>query len=139
MSEIPKILTEAYEATDFQVLEPTEFTLNIGRFSDELKLLYSITNTSCAGFLTAWNPYSVETSDHENEDANLALMKKIVSIGLVPKKGLGKDPFGEWRVEESVFVLGLDFDTTNALGREFQQNAAVWAGPDAVPQLLLLR
>ena len=118
MSEIPKILTEAYEATDFQVLEPTEFTLNIGRFSDEL---------------------SVETSDHENEDANLALMKKIVSIGLVPKKGLGKDPSGEWRGEESVFVLGLDFDTTNALGREFQQNAAVWAGPDAVPQLLLLR
>jgi hypothetical protein len=26
-----------------------------------------------------------------------------------------------------------------ALGREFRQNAIVWAGPDAIPRLILLR
>jgi hypothetical protein len=36
-------------------------------------------------------------------------------------------------------VLGLDLDTSCALGREFHQNAIVWAGEDAVPSLILLR
>ena len=54
-------------------------------------------------------------------------------------KALGVDTAGEWPGEESVFVPGLDLERAKSLGVEFGQNAIVWAGPDAVPQLVLLR
>ncbi len=35
--------------------------------------------------------------------------------------------------------LGLPLEEARALGNEFEQNAIVWSGPDAVPKLILLR
>jgi len=34
---------------------------------------------------------------------------------------------------------GLDLERTKSLGNEFAQNAVLWIGDDAVPQLILLR
>ena len=53
--------------------------------------------------------------------------------------GAGRDLAGTWPEESSFVVLGLDLDAARALGREFSQNAIVWAGNDAVPRLVLLR
>jgi hypothetical protein len=54
-------------------------------------------------------------------------------------EGAGYDPRGTWPEEKSFLVLGLDLETSRALGREFNQNAIVWAGTDAIPRLVLLR
>ena len=67
MTEIPHELILAYEATDFRVLEPQAFTLRVGQHSAELKSLYVELNVKCAGYLTAWNPFSKEASELENE------------------------------------------------------------------------
>ncbi|SHL69343.1 Protein of unknown function [Nitrosospira sp. Nsp11] len=54
-------------------------------------------------------------------------------------EGEGFDPCGKWPAEKSFLALGLDLKESSALGKEFGQNAIVWAGADAIPRLILLR
>jgi hypothetical protein len=139
MTEIPSDLIMAYETTDFRVLEPREFTLRVGQHSTELHELYAELGVTCAGYLTAWNPFSQEASELENEYAQRQLLRQLSLEGFPALNALGIDPSGDWPGEESVFVPGLSLDRAKLLGSEFGQNAIVWAGSDAVPQLVLLR
>lgn len=139
MTEIPHEMVQAYKMTDFRVLEPQEFTLRVGHHSAELQALYIELGIMCAGYLTAWNPYSEEASEVDNENAQRQLLRKLSLEGFPVLKALGIDPSGDWPSEESVFVPGISLDRAKLLGSEFGQNAIVWAGPDAVPQLILLR
>ena len=139
MTEIPHELILAYEATDFRVLEPQTFTLRVGQHSAELQSLYVDMGVTCAGYLTAWNPFSREASELENEYAQRQLLRQLSLEGFPALNALGIDPSGDWPGEESVFVPGLSLDRAKLLGSEFGQNAIVWAGTDAVPQLVLLR
>lgn len=141
MTEIPIDLIMAYEETDFRVLEPQAFTLRVGQHSAELQSLYVELGVKCAGYLTAWNPFSKEASEleNENENAQRQLLRQLSLEGFPALNALGIDPSGDWPGEESVFVPGLSLDRAKLLGSEFGQNAIVWAGPDAVPQLVLLR
>ena len=137
MTEIPSDLIMAYKTTDFRVLEPREFTLRVGQHSTELHELYAELGVTCAGYLTAWNPFSKEAS--ENEYAQRQLLRQLSLEGFPALNALGIDPSGDWPGEESVFVPGLSLERAKLLGSEFGQNAIVWAGSDAVPQLVLLR
>jgi hypothetical protein len=139
MTEIPSDLIMAYETTDFRVLAPREFTLSVGQRSAELHALYVELGLTCAGYLTAWNPFSKEASELENENAQRQLLRQLSLEGFPALNALGIDPSGDWPGEESVFVPGLSLDRAKLLGSEFGQNAIVWAGPDAVPQLVVLR
>ena len=139
MTNIPSDLIEAYRATHFKVLEPRPITLRVDHHSAELAELFKEMGVSSAGYLTAWNPYSAETSAADNEAAQLSLIRNLSLEGYPTLKALGVDPAGEWPGEESVFVPGLDLERAKSLGVEFGQNAILWAGSDAVPQLVLLR
>lgn len=139
MTEIPDELIFAYEKTDFRVLEPQAFTLRVGQHSAELRSLYVELGVKGAGYLTAWNPFSKEAWELENENAHRQLLRQLSLEGFPALNALSIDTFGDWPSEESVFVPGLNLDRAKLLGSEFGQNAIVWAGPDAVPQLVLLR
>ena len=139
MTNIPSDLVEAYSATHFTVLEPRPLTLRVRHHSAELAELFNEMDVSSAGYLTAWNPYSAETSAADNAAAQLSLIRRLSLEGYPTLKALGVDPADEWPGEESVFVPGLDLERAKSLGVEFGQNALVWAGPDAVPHLVLLR
>ena len=139
MTNIPSDLIEAYRATLFTVLEPRPLTLRVDHHSAELAELFKEMGVSSAGYLTAWNPYSDETSAAGNEAAQLSLIRSLSLEGYPTLKALGVDPAGEWPGEESVFVPALDVERAKSLGVEFGQNAIVWAGSDAVPKLVLLR
>ena len=139
MTEIPRDLTMAYETTDFRVLEPREFTLRVGKHSTELQSLHVELGVKCAGYLTAWNPFSSEASELENENAQRQLFRKLLLEGFPVLKALGVNPSNDWPGEESVFVPGLDLERAISLGNEFGQNAIVWVGHDAIPQLVPLR
>ena len=132
-------LLKAYENTDFCVLEPNKFTLRIGSKSPDLAKMYMEMGVHSAGFLTAWNPHSAEASAEDNANAQRSLFRFLSSEGCPTLKAFGVDPSGEWPGEESVLVPGLDLERAKSLGVEFGQNAIVWAGSDAVPQLVLLR
>lgn len=139
MTEIPHELILAYTTTDFRVLEPQAFTLRVGQHSADLQSLYVELGVTCAGYLTAWNPFSEEASEVDNENAQRQLLRQLSIEGFLALNALDLDPSGDWPGEESVFVPGLSLDRAKLLGSEFGQNAIVWAGSDAVPQLVLLR
>lgn len=76
-----------------------------------------------------------------NQEASAHLFGRLHSL-MGPGRiieGEGLDSSGKWPAEKSFLALGLDLETSSALGREFGQNAIVWAGVDAIPRLILLR
>lgn len=79
----------------------------------------------------------------EANDAVCAQLRdELISRAAHPEqiiKGESHDPSGAWPEEKSFLALGLDLETSQVLGREFGQNAIVWAGADAIPRLILLR
>ena len=56
---------------------------------------------------------------------------------LLPAKGPTRRANG--LREPSIFAVGLPLEDARRLGDAFGQDAIVWVGSDAVPQLVLLR
>ena len=69
----------------------------------------------------------------------LAELADLVAEGRVCLAGQGRHPDGGWPPEPSLLVLGLDRVAASELGRRWDQNAVVWVGEDATPELVLLR
>jgi hypothetical protein len=130
----------AYRATHYQVGKGTEtFTLRIDAKSDSLPRLYKMTGQSCGLFITAFNPYGRAQSAETNEAANSQLGHYLRTITPHIIEGAGSDPTEAWSEEMSFFALGIGDDAAQRIGTRFNQDAVVWAGPDAIPRLLLLR
>ncbi len=129
----------AYRETEYRVLGPTPFTLRNGEHSAPLAEMHAACQASSSAFITACNPHSVLLSEVENAQAQTALAHELAQAGLACLPGIGADPTGDWPVEPSFLVLGITQDAAEALARRFNQNAILWSGPDAVPQLVLLR
>src|SRR5260370_32254354 len=139
-SQIPKGLIEEYQATEYRIGEsPEGFTLRIDRRSDALARLLSNSDRACALFITAYNPFSQPQCEEENKLANRFLVEDLVRQAGSVTAGIGINPVGQWPGEPGYLALGLDRETSYALGRKYRQNAGVWAAADGVPQLLLLR
>ncbi len=132
-------LVAAYRTTDYRVdLEGGTFTLRVGEYSPELARLLATTTLSSAGFITAYNPYSIARNDAENRAAHASLRDSCAAMGLRIIDGVGVGRTGDWPGEASLLVLGLDLAAAQRLGEDFGQNAIIWVGSDAVPQLILL-
>lgn len=132
-------LISAYEVTNFHVKTQPAFILNIGKVSEELKVLFKQNNVFSAAFITAWNPYSKSLSDKDNQDRNELLKAELGHRSLKFIDGFGQDPAGQWASEDSFLILGIGLEAAKKLGNQFEQNAIVWLDEDAVPKLILLR
>ena len=130
---------QAYLETAYHVHAQPTFALHIGEHSAALALLHNTHGVDCSAFITAWNPYSEATDAQENAQHQQALVRSIQGMNLQALPGLGQHPSSQWPGEESFLLSGLDLPRARALGEQFGQNAIVWAGPDAVPNLVLLR
>lgn len=139
MSAISQSLQDAYRATEYRVLAPDAFTLRIGTKSDALLDLYRYSGAREAAFLTAWNPFSVDASEEQNRSAQALLVERLAKIGATALPGLGIDPASGHPGEESVLALGVPRDVAIRIAQDFQQNALVWIGPEAIPELILLQ
>jgi hypothetical protein len=53
--------------------------------------------------------------------------------------GEGKCGDGDWDGEESFLIFGISENQASEIGKKFEQNAIVWCGKDAIPQLVLLK
>lgn len=145
-SEISPDLIAAYRATRYQITTEAGFgggvvVLRIDAYSEPLSRLFTASGHRCAAFITACNPFSMPQSHADNLSACAHLrdrLERLTQAGSI-LEGKGCDPSDAWPAEKSYFVLGLDLETSRALGREFGQNAIVWTGPDAIPRLILLR
>jgi len=133
----PATLT-AYRQTEYRVLGSMPMTLLVGVKCTELAVLHARYQTDCSAFITACNPLGERQADAVNARHEQALLQEIARLGRVAIPGMGQHPTGTWPGEASYLVPGLGRAAAQELGRKFRQNAIIWAGSDAVPQLLLI-
>jgi len=132
-------LVQAYLETDYCVRVADGLVLRCGEYSSALAATHRRLGVESSAFVTAWNPYSRLHDDDRNALAQAALARALGLRGLRYLQGVGQHPGSTWPGEESFLVLGIDRDAACALAAEYQQNAFVWCGPSAVPELVLLR
>lgn len=142
-SEISEDLIAAYRSTNYQAgTGEGGITLRVDQYSKPLSRLFAQSGHRCAAFITACNPFGALENLETNIKACADLRGRLDSYVARPDQiveGMGIDSSGTWPPEKSFLVLGLDLETSRTLGKEFGQNAVVWAGADAIPQLILLR
>ena len=138
-TEISEEKIKAYEDTNYRADSgDAALVLRIGQHSPELALLYKQNGCDCAVFITAFNPWGRKQDESANNDAHARLGKQLRADSQQVVEGVGADPTEKWK-EKSYLAFGIDVDAARELGRSFQQDAVVWIGKDAIPQLLLLR
>ena len=138
MSPIPHATITTYLKTDYWVFGVHPFVLRIKQASEPLVKLYQQHRTDCAAFITACNPFSSKLDDAANASRQAELVKELTQRSLNFIEGEGRHPSDDW-TEPSFLVLGLSLDEAKDLGVRFEQNALVWCGADATPELVLLR
>jgi hypothetical protein len=130
----------AYLATDYRLGHTDQdIVLNIGQRSERLAVLFADKGVNCGAFLTAYNPRGTRQSDKANDQARSQLAARLQELGLHGIEGSGSEEGTEWPAEKSYFALGLALEPAKAIGIHFDQDAIVWVGSDAEPQLILLR
>jgi hypothetical protein len=141
---IPSATLQAYRETDYKVhaddaLGSAAFTLKIDVACDKLMKVFAHHKVDCSAYLTACNPFSELCDESGNAARQEELSAEIKKRGLCCFAGIGQHPSNQWPGEDSVLVLGLSLEDAKSLGSKYEQNAIVWCGADAVPQLILLR
>ena len=136
---LPQSLISAYRATRYRVFTRPDFELAVGQRSNALADLYRPHAVNSAAFLTAWNPEGNLQNEAANREAFKGLQERVAPHAVRVIAGFGEDPAEVWAGEESLLALGLGREAACEIGAEFRQNAIVWAGADAVPELILLR
>jgi hypothetical protein len=139
MSSIPETTQQAYRETHFRVYGGTPMTLEVGQHNKELAHLYGLERVQSCAFITSCNPYSQPCDDAANAARQAILASELEADGLVFIDGMGQHPSNERPGEASYLVLDLSLENAKACGTKHEQNAIVWCGADAVPQLVLLR
>ena len=131
-------LIKAYQSAEYHVMSAKPFILELGKRSEGLADLAKQFKVVCVTFITAHNPCSKVLSDKENAKRNDQLKQGLDKLGLTIVIGFGQDPEMTRKKEDGFVVFGLGLDAAKELGVKYQQNAIVWCGADAVPQLVLL-
>ena len=130
----------AYFATDYRLGGGAdEIVLKIGKRSHQLAALFASHGVTCGAFLTAYNPQGRLQTNAANDLGHAELEYLLKSKGLTAIEGAGSEEGSVWPAERSWFALGQDLTSAKELGVHFSQDAIVWVGPDAIPQLILLR
>ena len=134
----------AYLATDYRLGHTAQdIVLTIGKRSDRLAAMFAAKGVNCGAFLTAYNPRGTLQPEAANHLAHAQLATQLAQLGHEVVAGSGSAAGGdrgpEWAAEESYFALGMALETAKAMGTHFDQDAIVWVGADAEPQLVLLR
>ncbi len=130
---------QAYRETAYRVSGEPPLELRINEYNKSLASLYKVNRANCCCYITACNPLGQIISDASNADRQSVLAADLESRGLIFFKGIGEHPSGKPLGEPSFLVLGIALEAAKSLGNKYEQNAIVWCGSDAVPQLILLR
>ncbi len=139
MSSLDPALLQAYRETRYEVSADPPVILSIGAASAPLRALHQRFGVECSAFVSACNPFSRPVDAACNAARHAALRRELTAAGWAYLEGFGRHPANDWPAEASLLVLGLALQASRRLGQHHQQNALVWCGADAVPQLVLLR
>lgn len=88
--------------------------------------------------ITPCNPASVALCAHENEARLEHFRQQLVSLGYRWLPSLNRDPDSAWPDEAGALVLDISLPAAQALGREYDQYAIVFAQNHKAPRLIWL-
>ena len=138
-SIIDAVTVQAFRETEYRVHGDEPFTLRVGETCSALAAAHKRHRVDCSAYITACNPFSQILDDEANAERHAALGREISQRSLASIEGIGQHPSNQWPGEASYLIFGLTLEAAKTLGTRLEQNAIVWAGADAVPQLILLR
>ena len=138
-STIDPSTIQAFLDTDYRVHSDAPVTLNTGVANPMLAALHKAYGVESSAYVTACNPFSQAFDESVNADRQSALACELQQLNLTYIQGIGQHPTNNWPGERSFLVLNLSREAAMALGIRHEQNAIVWCGLDAVPELILLR
>lgn len=131
---------EAYVRARYVVrLSDQQAELPLGRPAPGLKALMAERDILTAAFITAWNPASEPLPEDVNRAAQARLEAELEALGLVWLAAEGRDPDGGWPAEDSLVVLGIEFQAACDLADAFGQNAILFCGSDAAMRLVFCK
>lgn len=138
-STIDASTLQAYLETKYGVQGDEPFTLKVDELCPPLAAAHKRHRVDCSAYITACNPFSQILDDAANAARHAALGQELGRRSLANIEGVGKHPSNQWPGEASYLIFGLTLEAAKTLGTRMEQNAIVWSGADAVPQLILLR
>lgn len=138
-STLDAATVQAYRDTEYRVHGDAPFTLRVGEASAALSAAHQRHRVDCSAYLTACNPASRALDDAANAQRHAALGRELDQRSLASLPGVGSHPSNERPGEASYLAFGLSLQAARTLGTRLEQDAIVWIGADAVPQLILLR
>ncbi|MCV2422733.1 DUF3293 domain-containing protein [Paucibacter sp. DJ4R-1] len=138
-SSIDGGLVQAYRETDFRVHGDDPFTLNVDEACPALAAAHKRYGVNCSAYITAWNPLGIDQEIGVNTQRNMDLAAELRTRSLASFEGIGQHPSNQQPGEESYLIFGLTLEAAKTLGTKWEQNAIIWSGADAVPQLIMLR
>lgn len=136
---IDALTIQAYRETEYRVYGDTPACLRVDSQCPELAAIHQAYQTDCSLFITAFNPFSEIFDEAVNVARQLDLANELKQRSLIFIDGIGQHSSNQWPGEPSFLVLGLKLEAAKTLGVKYGQNAIIWIGSDAVPQLILLR
>jgi hypothetical protein len=130
-------LDAAYRATTYAVAMPdgTTLALRIGTHSAPLDRLLAATGHDHWAVVTACNPRSRRLDDVENAERTSRLAGIVRDRGLDALAAEGRGDGGDWPLEPSLLVLGVEETRAIELGRMFDQHAIVVGSRGSPPRL----
>lgn len=130
----------AYRAALYRVQSSGgTITLRIGVRAPQLHSIFNAAGAKCGVVITAFNPLGRQLNHAANLYAERRLRQQLRRLALRVLEAEGADPIGAWPSEPSFFAVGIGRDASRLVGTRFLQDAVVWVGVDAVPELVLLR
>lgn len=138
-SIIDAATVQAYRETDYKAHGDEPFTLSVGEPCKALAAAHKHHLVDCSAYITACNPFSQRLDEQANAERQAALGRELGQHSLASIEGIGQHPSNRWPGEASYLVFGLTLEAAKTLGVRLEQNAIIWTGRDAVPQMILLR
>ena len=138
-SIIDAATVRAYRETDYKAHGDHPFTLRVDETCPALAAAHKRHRVDCSAYITACNPFSQLLDKKANAERHAALGRKISRRSLASIEGIGQHPSNPWHGEASYLIFGLTLEAAKTLGTRLEQNAIIWTGANAVPQLILLR
>jgi hypothetical protein len=88
------------------------------------------------GFISAWNPWSIERAEADNRAADHALHDALLASGKPFRAAFASAPNRSWR-EPSWIVMSMGATEFDALARQFGQLGTLWWQPGTAVRLRL--
>ena len=134
-----KPYASAYLATDYVVrIDGRDVVIRPNERSAAVDRALSRFKARSAAFITAFNPYSRRCGKHVNLAAHAQLLAAVRRRRRRFVEGLGQGDDKCWPAEKSVLVFGVTRTIAAMLGRQFRQNAIVFAALGRRAELVYL-